>query len=926
MATRTFNVSTAAELTAALAKAVGGDHVVLAAGNYGDVTLSKLTFASNVTLSSADATHPAVFNSISLSRVSNLTLDDVSVKFTPTDKTQDANAGIDIRNCSGITVSNSHIEGGASPLDGLLVGRGISALWSTNVTFSDNEVTAFRRGIFAGNVDGLNVLDNNVHHNRTSTLSGGNVSNVLVEGNELSSSHPNDFGGTGDHGDYIHFWTTTGQVGASSNIVIRGNFLAQGDGTALLGIYLDDNTNNKGFKNVLIEDNLIHNGNAQGLRMEDVDGLVVRNNTLLQSSGEARDAPGILLADGTKNAIIDNNILGGVTGPAMKDLRGNNIAIVDNFVVQNQDSHALNYIGNLFTNPFAKLAGIADLRAIPGSIAESYGAAMTHIVPTAEAFDGIIDESHGTGLALSTHHFNVLDADNPNDNALPKGATVVWNFGDGTQAKGANLLHTYGAGGDYVATATVTLSTGAKYVIEKNIHVSTPVAITATFETGLKDLSDLPNLVSNTGSYHFVASEFGKSVHLDAAKAAVKFQATDEILDNKDFTISLAFKKDVGAETAGGRVLYFSGTAVIDVGANSITLRGSSSDGEAIVLKSSGSIGIQDSNWHQITYTASQTDGHAILYVDGKEVARMDGLTGGQHTTSGHSLYLGNPFGPNMSGLLDNVSFLQAALTPEQVHTSYTSFQHREIADFSPVTETQTVLTAIGMVSIDASLTDASLTDASATDTSGAVAQTTDSFHASDWNGYTFDANHLPAGWMHGAELAMGNHGRAMRFDGQGGYVDLGRIKPMENATHLGFSVDFARSVPDQDVARLVWNHQKLGLSLSGDGLIIQAATADEGFKSFTVSNLGLDDTDLHRINVMLDTETDRLQVVVDDKLVLDEKNTDFDIIGAGGREAGWTLGTGWNRYFDGDVVDFRLGDRFEFLGDTAHVAPGTSV
>ncbi len=275
-----FTVSSAAGLTAALAQASGGDKIVLASGNYGDVSLSGLTFSSNVSIVSANPLSPATFNSISLNRVTNLVLDSISIDFTPTRETKAFNAGIDIRSSSNITVTNSHLEGGPSPVDGLLTARGISALWSTNITISNTEVTEFRRGIFAGDVDGLNIIDNNIHHNRTSTLSGSDVSNVLVSGNEFSSSQANNFGdgGTGDHGDFIHFWTSTSQTVPSTNIVIRDNFLAQGDGTALLGIYLDDNQNLMGFTNVIIEDNVIHNGNAQAIRMEDVNGLIIRNN------------------------------------------------------------------------------------------------------------------------------------------------------------------------------------------------------------------------------------------------------------------------------------------------------------------------------------------------------------------------------------------------------------------------------------------------------------------------------------------------------------------------------------------------------------------------------------------------------------------------------------------------------------------------
>ena len=71
---------------------------------------------------------------------------------------------------------------------------------------------------------------------------------------------------------------------------------------------------------------------------------------------------------------------------------------------------------------------------------------------------------------------------------------------------------------------------------------------------------------------------------------------------------------------------------------------------------------------------------------------------------------------------------------------------------------------------------------------------------------------------------------------------------------------------------------------------------------------------DGHTATVLVDAETDRLQVVVDDVLVLDEQGTDFDFVGAGGNEWGWSLGTAWNRWFEGEVHEFQVSDDFDFL------------
>ena len=75
-----------------------------------------------------------------------------------------------------------------------------------------------------------------------------------------------------------------------------------------------------------------------------------------------------------------------------------------------------------------------------------------------------------------------------------------------------------------------------------------------------------------------------------------------------------------------------------------------------------------------------------------------------------------------------------------------------------------------------------------------------------------------------------------------------------------------------------------------------------------------MNDGNQHSAIVMVDAETDRLQFIVDDVLVLDKEDVDFDFVGAGGYEWGWSLGTSWNRWFEGEVHEFQVSDDFEFI------------
>ncbi len=603
----TFTVSNSAQLSTALSQASGGDKILLASGNYGDFSFSGKTFSSNVTVVSQDASKPATFNTLEFNNVDNLTIDSVFVDFKPTAATQDNAAGLSVRDSAHITITNSVFEGGISPNDGLMIGRGIYVLDGEDITISNNDVSHFRRGILTSDIDQIKIINNHVHENRTTTLSGGNVSNALIEGNHLESSSPNNFGGTGDHGDFIHYWTRSIQDGPSENFVIRGNFIEQGTGTGILGIYMDNDQNPQGFRNVLIENNVIHNSNGQGVRLEDVNGGIVRNNTLLQSEGDYRDAPRIRVEDGSKNILLENNIVSNTTaGGALDNISGNNIVERGTIVVQNDSPSEPNYVGKLFVNLPLTNGTLADLQKVPGGLPANAGANLTP--------DMIID-NHGTG----------------------GGGTG----GGGTGGGGAGGGGTGGGG------------TGGGGVIK-------------------------PPVVD------------------------------DYVMD---------FLKLIGTKQLGGNA--------------------------------------------------------KVVTVDGEPV---------------------------------------------------------------------------------------------------------------------------------------------LRFDGDKDFAKLGRLTQFEKAQQLTVSVDYEQDVADGGRANLVWNHKKLGVTVVDDGLVISVGTADGKFTKISVDDLGLNDTDAHTITVLLDTQADRLQIIVDDKLVLDNDDYDFQIVGAGGRENGWSLGTKWGPYLDGDISGFGIESGADFV------------
>lgn len=339
----TIIVSNANGLNAALAAAKGGDTIKLAAGNYGDFIVKGKVFASDVTITSLSDTNPAQFHSLSITGSQGLNFVGLKVDFAPTETTMNFSSAVKISDSSDISFIGGEIKGGpsvngvpqsATELDktgnviGLPTGRGLTIERSSNVTVEDTEIHHVHRGLVLSKSSDLTIKDNHIHDVRTSPIVGGGLNRVVIEGNHVHDSTPFRWGSV-DHADFIHLWTDPdAQTGPSTDIRIVNNVIEQGKGEAILGIYLDDNQNKLGFSNVTISNNLIMNGNGQGLRLENVFDSVVTNNTLLQTSGSTKDAPGIKITFGSHDLVVSGNFASYITpdaGAVGVNIEGNSL-------------------------------------------------------------------------------------------------------------------------------------------------------------------------------------------------------------------------------------------------------------------------------------------------------------------------------------------------------------------------------------------------------------------------------------------------------------------------------------------------------------------------------------------------------------------------------------------------------------------------
>lgn len=319
------------DFQSALKAAKSGDTIVVPPGEYESYTVRRV---AGLTIDGKGAK----FRSLVFSECVDLKLVNIEVVFVPDEKSISSTSALRISSSQGVEISAFKITGGVAiagsspdvlPTDprpgdaiiGLPIGRGMTVENSTDVKVLSGSISKFHKGIVLANVKGLVIKQNDLSDFRTSPIVGGNVSHAEISENKLSCSRPWKFGGNGDHGDFIHLWTVEGkQTGPSDKIVIKNNLIDQAEGDAILGIYLDDNNKGLGFSNVVIEGNIILNGNAQGVALERVQG-VVSENLLLQTSGTAKQGPSILLRAGC-NVNVNKNVLPDTYGTIAKKAAG----------------------------------------------------------------------------------------------------------------------------------------------------------------------------------------------------------------------------------------------------------------------------------------------------------------------------------------------------------------------------------------------------------------------------------------------------------------------------------------------------------------------------------------------------------------------------------------------------------------------------
>ncbi|WP_311029148.1 right-handed parallel beta-helix repeat-containing protein [Mesorhizobium koreense] len=678
-----IEVTSTAELISALSNATDGETILLAPGSYGTLSLYDARqpfakFTNQVTIKSADLNNLAQFSSLHLSGVENLTFDSVNFSYTPALGAPDYDKPFTVDRSSNITIQDSIFSGAVAEglgvtEDGYGTGHGLTVSNSSAITIENNEFSNFlRAAVFSGD-NGVVVKDNNIHDIRSDGLDFANVNDVQIMNNYI-----HDFKGaprSGDHMDMIQFWTN-GTTSPSANITISENFLDSGGGSSTQSIFMRNEEVDSGragkemyYKNIIIKDNIIYNSHLHGISVGEVDGITISNNTILQnqSSGDPQvlvTVPTVTVSSASDDVKITNNIVDNLNlSPVDGQLFENNL------VVQSVDPSQSNYVGDLFVNALAgSKATLADLQAVPDGLIKhmNVGASLTEYQPSTTTASGVISDEAGRGLDLLHHTFDVSDLHIPNEVLNLNGASISWDFGDGSQSGNVDA-HSYAHAGLYDVTATILLGGGETIELGKTIQVQSPVALLADFDHGAQDLSDVINPVKIGEDVTFEPHGDGQAIRLNGD--VVTYDQTPDFYNNSEYTMLVDFKKDAGHETEGGRLVNYSGSFVVFVGADELSVAVTTDHGQ-IWLKAKG-VGIANTDWHNLAITFSGIDGMAALYLDGNEIAHADGLEGStQVGMDSQPITLGDPWGQGFNGLIDNFGFLKGVLTASQIASS----------------------------------------------------------------------------------------------------------------------------------------------------------------------------------------------------------------------------------------------------------------
>lgn len=870
MASQVYTASTSAELMSLLqSHPEGGIEIQLKPGQY-SLTLSKwsgadITYDAPITIASADPNNPAVFTKLSLANASNLTFDNLVFDMTvPTGKASTTYYVFSISDSSKITISNSMFDGDLASgvsvdQNGYGTGIGLRIIRVDGVTIANNEFTTFFTGITVNDSTNVTLSGNNIHSMANDGINISQVQGLLIENSSL-----HDFNVSPDsayHHDMIQFYTT-GTTEPTTDVIIRGNVIDIGDGQWTQSIFLHNELAAAGsvgtsmyYQNILIEDNTIYNSHLHGVYVAYADGLVIRNNTMVQVADSSVDTsanPGLWvpgIAVGSES--IDVTIVDNVTGSIATTSGKGTWSVDGNVIIQNTNPSAANFYEDVFltSSMVADENGYHTWIVTPGSVIATTGAGSSAqlLDSTANGGEATFDITMGDN-ATHTLVFDASSSLSSSGALLDDGTTTfVWDFGDGTTATGVLVQHSYADTGSYDVTLTVTTADG-----------STDTAIATARITS----DEIAHYDVSTGA--FTADRYGETVVLVdpvgdtvldlGAKGAVATISRDDLgafFGASEFSMSMVLESG-GEANDYGEIARLHNTFVLSVDkTGALVFQMTTSDG-TLKLTSTG-VNMLDGAEHEITVNYDSDAALLEIVADGT-VAASGALTGTVPPRASWGLSLGNPWGSqNFDGSLSQFSL---DVLGQSYYETYTG-------DLSSVP---------------------------------------------DGTGPQYDQ------LVDLATILAGTGDEALTLSGSGVQASYSRLMltSLYGAPGFDLSLSIQSDGSTANSGNVVMFYKMFELQVDSKGNLVALITTEDG--SWTVKSAGVNMNDgaLHDVDVSYDNDKGLVQVVVDGEMVGSGTATG-DLIGSGS----WDLNFGnpWTgKSFASTITAFNL----EAIGHTA--------
>jgi len=681
-------------LRALLAEAEGGEVFELAPGNYGAINNNPAfgpvwgNFASEVVIRSAEPDDPAMFSGLGVgdkASIRNITLEnlvfDLARNPDRNEWEQLRSGTVGIGNAENVTIRDSlfrgvinDFEGSSHQGFGMGVGLGLGNV--ENAVIEGNRFEDFWRSTVFFKVDGLVFRANEITRSRSDGMTVDSSQNILIEDNWFHDF--NTVLSSQDHRDMIQFWTKNSTI-PTENVIIRGNVLDAGDQPWTQSIFMRNeavDAQGQGaamfYRNILIENNLIHNGHLHGITVGETDGLTIRQNTLLWNRDSGFDRPvhrpTIQLKEASTNVTITGNISHGIgANPEGRD----DWTVENNLSVQQSDPTAPNYVDDLFVNARAgRFAELSDLQALPGGLVEQrgLGADVTRFDETPEALTARVrvepvpgePARFGFDAGLSADATGLLD---------DAEADFVWDFGDGTTATGRDVGHVFAGPGDYVVVLTVANGRGESDVSRMAVSVSEPLRMDlGVTAAGLADASPfaaadpaaLPDVtVEEAGGR--LGARIGDAIGFEISTGAMA-----PIMNLDEFTMSFALMALEGRAGAG-QLMRIHSQFQMDIGANGEIGFGFNNVEGAWQGVRTGATSLLDGAWHDLSITHDRFAGEMAVYLDGVEIARV-ASEGATPTGKFWGLLFGAGWGRDgVEGLLGGFEVISESLSPAEI-------------------------------------------------------------------------------------------------------------------------------------------------------------------------------------------------------------------------------------------------------------------